>query len=296
MYMSYYKRPELMMFDEDLCMDFPVKVDVEKLFGMFRFNEKKGVYVYFLGRLSDKDHDAFVENVQLELQAKAREDIESAITDGVVASTVKNVYYVSKAFSGAFVKTQEKITPLLTTDVMEKIHEDACFVFPNGMTHLAYRAGAYYHHITILHGMVMTYFMYQLDDKKGCCNDFGVCGIEGSANTDMAHLLTLQYYQILLFKKYGQVELETVFANKTLKRSQILGEKVNNFMGIDVKVLDSRWFTTICRDEGFLVSGHLRLQPCKDENGEWTRKLIYINPYAKHGYHRLAPIVNVNNK
>ena len=61
-------------------------------------------------------------------------------------------------------------------------------------------------------------------------------------------------------------------------------------------VLDSRWFTTICRDEGFLVSGHFRLQPCKDEQGEWTRKLIYINPYAKHGYHRLAPIVNLEKE
>ena len=92
------------------------------------------------------------------------------------------------------------------------------------------------------------------------------------------------------------MEVETVASNKTLMRSEILGEKVNNFMGIDVKVLDSRWFTTICRDEGFLVSGHFRLQPCKDEQGEWTRKLIYINPYAKHGYHRLAPIVNISSE
>ena len=103
------------------------------------------------------------------------------------------------------------------------------------------------------------------------------------------------FYDILLFKKYGQVEIETVADHKTLPKSTILGEKVNNFLGIDVQVLDSRWFTTICRDEGFLVSGHFRLQPCKDEQGEWTRKLIYINPYAKHGYHRLAPIVNTNN-
>jgi hypothetical protein len=76
----------------------------------------------------------------------------------------------------------------------------------------------------------------------------------------------------------------------------VLNDKAVNETGIDVKVLDSRWFTTICRDEGFLVSGHFRLQPCKDEQGEWTRKLIYINPYAKHGYHRLAPIVNIDNE
>ena len=296
MYLTYNKRPELMMFDEDLCMDFPVKVDVEKLFWMLRCNEKKGVFAYYRGHLPDTDRDVFVEQKQVELQSKVREDIEQDITDGVIANAVKNIYYVSSAFSGAFVKTGEKIAPLLTTDAMEKIHEDACFVFPNGMTHIAYFAHAYYHHITILQGMVMSYFMYQLDDKEGCCNDFGVCGIEGSANANMAHVLTLQYYQLLLFKKYGNVELETVTANKTLKRSQILGEKVNNFMGIDVKVLDSRWFTTICRDEGFLVSGHFRLQPCKDENGEWTRKLIYINPYAKHGYHRLAPIVNLKEE
>ena len=84
-------------------------------------------------------------------------------------------------------------------------------------------------------------------------------------------------------------------ARQKVKRSTLIGEKVNNFMGVDVQVLDSRWFTTICRDEGFLVSGHFRLQNVK-ENGEWTKRLIYINPYAKKGYHRLAPIVNLEGK
>jgi len=26
---------------------------------------------------------------------------------------------------------------------------------------------------------------------------------------------------------------------------------------------------------------------------EWTRKLIYINSYTKHGYHRMASVVNI---
>ncbi len=43
------------------------------------------------------------------------------------------------------------------------------------------------------------------------------------------------------------------------------------------------------------MSGHFRLQNVK-ENGEWTKRLIYINPYAKHGYHRLAPIVNIEKE
>ena len=44
-----------------------------------------------------------------------------------------------------------------------------------------------------------------------------------------------------------------------------------------------------------MVSGHFRLQPKKDENGEWTRELIYIEPYAKKGYHRLAKVINVDD-
>ena len=48
--------------------------------------------------------------------------------------------------------------------------------------------------------------------------------------------------------------------------------------------MDCTWFTTIVRNECFSVRGHFRLQPQKDNTGNWTKELIYINEFQKHGY------------
>lgn len=51
----------------------------------------------------------------------------------------------------------------------------------------------------------------------------------------------------------------------TLRRSSIKGD------GTTEVEWTHRW----------LVRGHWRNQPCKDENGEWIHRLIYIHPYVK---------------
>lgn len=92
----------------------------------------------------------------------------------------------------------------------------------------------------------------------------------------------------LIFKKYAKVEIETYNCGKK-KKSNILKDNVKNMLPFNVKMLDCTWFTTICRNEGFKVRGHFRLQP-KKLNGEWVKELIYINEFEKHGYHRVAKI------
>ena len=75
------------------------------------------------------------------------------------------------------------------------------------------------------------------------------------------------------------------------KQRKVLPDKsdvIENKSGLRIKYIDSRWLREIIRTEGFKVRGHFRLQPMKDEDGEWTRKLIYINEFEKHGYHRRA--------
>ena len=97
--------------------------------------------------------------------------------------------------------------------------------------------------------------------------------------------------RFLAFKKYAKVEIEESKCGKTIK-SKILKEKLCNNLQLDVKIMDSTWFTTICRSEGFKVRGHFRLQPKKNDKGEWIKELIYINEFEKHGYHRQAKILN----
>lgn len=93
-----------------------------------------------------------------------------------------------------------------------------------------------------------------------------------------------------IFKNYGEVELIFVESGTKKKADNVDRGKVINELGVNATLLDSRWFREIIRTESFKVSGHFRLQPYKNEKGEWTKKLIYINEFEKHGYHRRAKI------
>ena len=90
---------------------------------------------------------------------------------------------------------------------------------------------------------------------------------------------------ILVLKKYGEVETVLAAGNtrRTLPKS---GDVFVNRAPFAITHLDSSWLRTIVRTEGFLVRGHFRLQACGEKHRD--RKLIYINPFQKHGYVRRA--------
>ena len=97
-----------------------------------------------------------------------------------------------------------------------------------------------------------------------------------------------------LFKKYADVE---VTQSKPYKK--VINENGDSYL-VDsstlVNIMDCRWINTIVRSEGFKVRGHFRLQPYK-KDGEWTKKLIYINEFEKHGYTRRATkLIDINNQ
>ena len=214
-----------------------------------------------------------------------------------------NIYLVSPTFFNAMQKSYDKLRPLMDEDkALQSVYEDAVFVIGERTLVFMKLTDDNYRFMEFRRDRLCHISDFSInDDEDGLArykdmDTMTVANLGGYEDIWTPDLILYQQSFILFFKKYGNIDLEMLPAKKKVRRSELIGGKVNNFMGIDVQVLDSRWFTTICRDEGFLVSGHFRLQPCKDENGEWTRKLIYINPYAKHGYHRLAPIVNINNK
>ena len=94
---------------------------------------------------------------------------------------------------------------------------------------------------------------------------------------------------IHLFKRYAEVE---VVDAKPFKKVQIQDEDKKDTLLVDstlpMSYLDCSWFRTIVRKEGFMVRGHFRMQPYKNEKREWDYKLIYIEPFQKHGYTRTA--------
>ena len=74
--------------------------------------------------------------------------------------------------------------------------------------------------------------------------------------------------------------------NKEKKNTQIVTEP-----GLEYFRFDSKWYTEICNNESFRVSGHFRLQPY----GDGSKKLIWINEFIKNGYHRKATIDKVKD-
>jgi len=90
---------------------------------------------------------------------------------------------------------------------------------------------------------------------------------------------------LVLFKKYAPIE--TVVVNKkTNRKAKLNGEKHLNDNLFDITVVDSNWFTNIIRTEGFGVRGHFALRACG--KGRIERKLVWISPFKKNGYHREA--------
>jgi hypothetical protein len=89
------------------------------------------------------------------------------------------------------------------------------------------------------------------------------------------------------FLKYAEVQSKIVNAKK---KDHHLGVKYVNETSNKVKILDSTYFTTISRTEGFGVKGHFRLQPYGI--GMKDRRLQWISDFKKHGYTRVAKISN----
>ena len=90
----------------------------------------------------------------------------------------------------------------------------------------------------------------------------------------------------LCLRQWAEIEISEIQTKqkKEVKSKQKTELVIEN--GISYFTFDSKWFTEICNNNEFIVSGHFRLQPY----GDGRRRLIWINEFIKHGYHRKALI------
>lgn len=93
----------------------------------------------------------------------------------------------------------------------------------------------------------------------------------------------------LALRKYADVEVADITPFKNKNKRVLKPNEVANENAYALEIMDTSWWTSVCNDNDFQVSGHFRLQP-KKVNGEWTKELIWINEFTKHGYHRRAKI------
>lgn len=93
-------------------------------------------------------------------------------------------------------------------------------------------------------------------------------------------------FSLVLFMKYCELEIKEVKGNSKVNH---IGTKYVNETNNNIEILDSTWFTTIVKSEGFHVRGHFRFQPCGQAMKD--RKLIWISDYDKEGYTRTAKML-----
>ena len=95
----------------------------------------------------------------------------------------------------------------------------------------------------------------------------------------------------LCLRQWAEVQMGKV--STTVKKDVKKNKKIHTITetGLDFYTFDSKWYTEISNNESFQVSGHFRLQPY----GDGTRRLIWINEFTKHGYHRKATIDKVKD-
>lgn len=237
------------------------------------------------------------------------ESLKEDISDGVQARyySNKNIYYLSPAFIAAVVHAIPQMNTLLVDyETMSDIHEDCVMILPAADSYgtiLEFSTDDEGHHrmTRSMNGVITEFYMYDIAKGENGRAVFDMTCYLNMDDGDMGETSIRNlsgWYIFQLFKKYANVEtylieagqkefMKVDFSPIDCKTPE---HKAKNEAGINVIVLDSLWYTTICREEGFMVSGHFRLQPYKDSMGHWTKKIIYIAAYEKHGYHRQARI------
>lgn len=111
---------------------------------------------------------------------------------------------------------------------------------------------------------------------------------------DQGRDMTWWIADLMLFKtflKYAEVETKVIPGNRKDKH---IGVKYLNETKRKIEILDSTYFTTISRTEGFGVRGHFRFQPYGP--GLTERRLKWIADFEKSGYTKRAKIVRDNEQ
>ena len=126
------------------------------------------------------------------------------------------------------------------------------------------------------------YFEFRFDLETGACEK----------NTPSYTDQYTRALQILTYVELAEIEVTIVAPGKTNNKTKKNGKMLNDHK-YDVYVVDSTWNKMIIRDADFAVSGHFRLQACGPEHRD--RKLIWIDPFLKHGYRR-APRARITHE
>lgn len=214
---------------------------------------------------------------------------------------------LSKSFYRVMEKSEDAFTPF-HNDILEECDGEcgvvhAPYLIPGSILLYAVKSGQLSVWVVLNHKQgeqricaPSTYIsVFPKDKKKGAGHQLVVDYlplIAGCIEPPIplyTHAFTILTY--LCLRKWAEVEIAEV---KTKIKSEIKKGKTTIVVieeGLSYFTFDSKWYTEICNNNDFNVCGHFRLQPY----GDGSRKLIYINEFVKHGYHRKALIDKVKD-
>lgn len=215
----------------------------------------------------------------------------------LVSDLKKNIQYVTQPFYEAYCKSAKKLKDIVKTTVIEDI---GTLIIP-WPTHTQ----------TIFYMLQMDgsgdnwdfNAMMTMFTKSPKSDSFGLdlCIYIGKKEKEIRNLVWKGFEEqgrdmawwiadLMLFKtflKYAEVETKIVKPNR---RDHHIGVKYVNETKSSVEILDSTYFTTLIKSEGFKVRGHFRLQPYGPNLS--NKKIIWISDFEKDGYTRTAKILN----
>lgn len=207
----------------------------------------------------------------------------------------KSIQFMCKPFFEAYQKARDKLSDVLQKESLQK---SGTLIYSLGS---GYTLTTFYDLETQLSGQEMVangrigifanfdnnplpnlVYYTQIKDNKAISFLPLTLVIDGF--TDQANVSDV--LKMILFIKYCPVETKIVARGKKVSHAH---QEYLNKTSLPIELLDSTWFTTIVRSEGFAVDGHFRLQPFGPGRSE--RKLIWIAPHEKTGYVRKAGVL-----
>lgn len=215
--------------------------------------------------------------------------------EGFADNFNKKIQYITKPFYEAYRKAQPKLKEVVLKTEMD---DSGTFIlqFPNHTQTMFYKIKSKGNGDTDgLEAFIILFTKAARNDSFGLDlaiyldkEDSSIMDVVWKGFAEQGRDFSWWIADLMLFKTFMQyVELESKVINAQ-KKDYHIGVKYLNETKSKIEILDSTYFTTISRTEGFGVRGHFRFQPYGI--GMKERRLQWIDGFQKNGYVRRSKI------
>lgn len=263
------------------------------------------------GKINFKEEDISLWNTNPDMARTALYTVNELYQGYIADRCGQNVYILMPKFQKAIAKSGNAFKNISRGVQLEKLFEDCC-IFVGDMLYVCYKlTGETYLGYTIntverpKNYLIAIYYQGKGDDKKDR-HIFYLGTLVFSKENDKAYRIEMSLMStqmglyaddykdneqlidailaVLMFKHYAKVELDVISGHEK-KMSAVANEKVINETSKGVHIMDSSWYTTIYRTEGYDVRGHIRYYKVYDT-------IAYVHPHQRKGYVRRAKILD----